>query len=82
MTTVLITQEAAAEKLRVRPKTLTRWRWAGKGPAYRKVGRKVFYVADDLEEYLAQSRRRSTSDPGPTRTDAGRSRSDEAPSRA
>lgn len=66
MATELLTEAEAAERLGVRPKTLARWRWKGGiGPDHRKIGRKVRYALSDVEEYLAATRRRSTSDPGP-----------------
>ena len=71
MATELLTEAEVAELLGVRPKTLARWRWRGEGPRFRKIGRKVRYARSDLEDYVAISARRSTSDPGP----AERSRS-------
>ena len=42
-----------------------KWRWqGGKGPDFVKTGTRVFDRQSALEEYLAQQRRRSTSDPG------------------
>ena len=65
MPTELLTEKEVAEHLGLKPKTLARWRWKGQGPRFRKFGRKVRYSRDDLEEYIAGSARRSTSDPGP-----------------
>jgi hypothetical protein len=28
------------------------WRCYGRGPAYRKIGRRVFYRPEDLDKYL------------------------------
>lgn len=43
----------AALYLRVAPKTLTKWRWQGKGPPYRKVaGSLIRYVQSELEEWM------------------------------
>ena len=61
----LLTEKEVAEHLGLRPKTLARWRWKGQGPRFRKVGRKVRYAREDLDEYIAGCARRSTSDPGP-----------------
>jgi hypothetical protein len=36
-------------------RTLRRWRRIGKGPAYRKVGRFVWYYKNDLDEWLLLS---------------------------
>lgn len=49
---VLLDNEAAARFLGVSETTLPRWRWAGTGPAYLKVGRSVRYRRADLEAYL------------------------------
>ena len=65
MATKLLTDKEAAELLGLKPKTLARWRWQGKGPIFRKIGRKPLYALEDLEAYIAASARRSTSDPGP-----------------
>ena len=65
MATELLTAKEAAGLLGLKPKTLARWRWEGKGPIYRKIGRKPLYARQDLEEFIASAARRSTSDPGP-----------------
>ncbi len=44
--------------------TLAKWRLAGTGPAYSKVGRLIVYDIAELDSYLASRRRRSTSDTG------------------
>ena len=47
------------------PSTLAKWRMTGKGPPFSKVGpRLVVYDPDDLDDYVAARRRRSTADPG------------------
>ena len=50
---VLLDNEAAARFLGVSETTLPRWRWAGTGPAYLKVGRSIRYRRADLEQWLA-----------------------------
>jgi predicted DNA-binding transcriptional regulator AlpA len=62
----LLTESEAAEFLRLKPKTLARWRWAGEGPTYRKIGGAVRYAVSDLEQFLEASARQSTSDEGAT----------------
>lgn len=54
----------AAEYLRLRPATLERWRTVGEGPPYRKLGRRVVYAIEDLQRFVRERRRSSTSDPG------------------
>lgn len=48
----LLTSDQAAERLHVQAATLRSWRHRGTGPAYVKVGRKVFYRPADLEAFL------------------------------
>ncbi|MCC6642738.1 MAG: helix-turn-helix domain-containing protein [Deltaproteobacteria bacterium] len=67
----LTTIEAAA-RLGLQPRTLERWRWSGQGPAYHRLGGAVRYLADDLADWAAAGRRRSTSDPGPAPDRAAR----------
>jgi predicted DNA-binding transcriptional regulator AlpA len=60
----LLAEAEAARILGLSVKTLRRWRWAGQGPSFRKLGRAVRYASSDLEAYIADARRTSTSDPG------------------
>ena len=62
--TQLLTESEAAEFLRFKPKTLARWRWAGTGPRFLKVGGAVRYTVADLEKFLEEAVRMSTSDCG------------------
>ena len=62
--TLLDTDEAAKYTTLTR-KTLERLRWAGGGPSFLKLSGLVRYTTDDLDEWIASRRRRSTSDPGP-----------------
>lgn len=36
--------------------TLEKWRSEGAGPAYVKLGKSVFYLSDDVEKWINQSR--------------------------
>lgn len=45
-------------------RTLEKWRQNGKGPAFLKIGRSVRYRMSDIEAWLEQCRRTSTSDRG------------------
>ena len=60
----LLTESEAASQLSLAVTTLRRWRWAGRGPRFIKVGWAVRYDVSDIEKYLDDGRRRSTSDPG------------------
>lgn len=51
-----------AETLGLSPRTLSRWRIEGRGPSYRKLGKRVVYTPADVREYLDRCRRTSTSD--------------------
>ena len=48
----LLTQEAAAAYIGVKPPTLASWRHFGRGPSYVKVGRRAFYKVTDIERWL------------------------------
>ena len=64
----LMTETETARLLGLKVATLRRWRWAGKGPRFLKLGGAVRYDPADLEAFIEQSRRRSTSDPGDAET--------------
>ena len=59
--TFLTVMEAAA-LLRVSQVTLGRWRIEGRGPVYRKFGRRVLYADSDVIAWAADQARMSTSD--------------------
>ena len=61
----LLDTEAAAAHVHLSPRTLERYRVTGEGPVYLKLGRRVLYRIGDLDRWLDEKRRRSTSDPGP-----------------
>jgi hypothetical protein len=42
------------------PRTLERWRWTGEGPRYLKLGGRIVYREDDIEEYEADRLHAST----------------------
>jgi hypothetical protein len=58
----LLDTKEAADFLRVSISFLMKARLRGDGPRYRKLGRCVRYSAADLEVYLKQSGRFSTSE--------------------
>lgn len=62
--TQLLNEHQAAARLNLSVATLRRWRWAGQGPRFLKIGGAVRYDSEDLEMYIQACRRRSTSDEG------------------
>jgi hypothetical protein len=52
----------AAHYLGVSASMLNKLRCSGGGPAYVKLGRRVVYDLNDLDAYVADSRRTSTSE--------------------
>jgi predicted DNA-binding transcriptional regulator AlpA len=58
----LLNTPDAAQFLDLRPGTLEVWRTYGKGPKFVKIGRAVKYRLQDLEDYLDQAVRNSTSE--------------------
>lgn len=61
MGTYLTTQEVATI-LRTSPETVRYWRHLGnKGPASFKVGRRVLYAREDVEQFIAEARRKAAS---------------------
>ncbi len=60
----LIKECETAEILGVKVSTLRRWRWAGRGPAFCKLGAAVRYEPEVIAAYIAANRRQSTSDTG------------------
>ena len=53
--------EAAAEYLALSASTLNKWRIRGEGPRFLKLGRAVVYRLQDLDDWLGQNVRNSTS---------------------
>lgn len=44
--------QQAADKLKVSPGTLNKWRHYQKGPTYIKMGGRIFYDSKDLDKYI------------------------------
>ena len=55
-----LNQIELAARLNISPRTLERWRWAGEGLQYMKVGGRVVYRLEDVEGYEASQLRNST----------------------
>ena len=54
----------AAEFLSLSARTLEKHRTYGTGPRYRKLGGRVVYALEDLQEWVSAGTKQSTSDPG------------------
>lgn len=63
LSTTVSPAEAAA-RLGVTVGTLANWRWAGRPPAYCKIGGRVRYRLSSIAEFLDAQTRTSTSDLG------------------
>ena len=61
---VFLDQRTAARFLGLSPRTLERFRLDGRGPVFRKFGRRCLYHRDDLLSWADGQRRTSTSDAG------------------
>ena len=59
-----LTNDEAAEYLRLSPRTLEKQRVIGGGPRFRKFGRRVVYAAADLRAWADSNTFGMTSDPG------------------
>jgi excisionase family DNA binding protein len=60
----LLTTKAAAAYVGLAVQTLAEMRVSGESPPFHKIGRRVLYDRADLDAWLAQRKRRSTSDTG------------------
>jgi predicted DNA-binding transcriptional regulator AlpA len=57
----LLTNDQTAELIGLKSNTLEIWRWQGKGPVYRKIGRLVRYAESDVFAWLDAQTRQNTS---------------------
>lgn len=58
----LLTVVGAATYLSLSPSTLNRWRVSGDGPRYVKLGGKILYDVCDLDQWIEDHKRASTSE--------------------
>jgi hypothetical protein len=61
---VLLTEYQASDAIGLKVATLRKRRWQGLAPRFLKVGSKVFYDQNDIQDYLNSCIRQSTSDQG------------------
>ena len=52
-----LNQVQLARRWSLSPRTLERWRWLKEGPAFLKIGGRVVYKLEDIEQYEAAQRR-------------------------
>ena len=62
MSPAFLTQVELAARWRISPRTLERWRWAGDGPRFIKIGGLVRYRLEDIEGFEAEQLRQITGD--------------------
>jgi predicted DNA-binding transcriptional regulator AlpA len=60
----ILPTEAAAEYCGLTASTFEKYRVFGGGPVFVKLGRRVVYAREDLDKWISDCRRRSTSDTG------------------
>ena len=60
--TALLNQREAADFLRLSQRTLERFRLTGDGPPFVKTGRRVAYRREDLDRWITDRVRQSTSE--------------------
>lgn len=58
----ILSEKVLAEKLNVTPGALAKWRVAGTGPAFTRIGRRIGYRPGDVEAWLDARRVASTSE--------------------
>jgi len=56
-----LNQIELAARWNISHRTLERWRWAGEGPQFIKIGGRVVYRLEDIEKFEADQLRTSTS---------------------
>jgi excisionase family DNA binding protein len=69
-----LTVKETADYLRLSHSTLEAWRTKGRGPRFAKLGKKVFYDTRDLDKWIDDNMRNSTSDKPQLRRRRRRSR--------
>jgi hypothetical protein len=55
-----LTQVQLADRWQISARTLERWRWIGEGPRFLKLGGRVIYRLEDVEDYECKQLRDST----------------------
>ena len=74
MSDTRLNQVELARRWKISSRTLERWRWRGQGPRFLKIGGRVLYRLEDIENFEAGQVRQNTSrlkKEGPARDCAG-----------
>ncbi|ASK87007.1 helix-turn-helix transcriptional regulator [Sphingorhabdus sp. SMR4y] len=53
--------DATADQIGVRPSCLAKWRVTGEGPKFAKLGKRVVYRQQDIDQWIESKVRSSTS---------------------
>lgn len=61
MGTPFLTSRQVAERWKLTPETMKKWRCAGKSPPYRKMGGRILYKAEDIKKFEDDALRYHTS---------------------
>lgn len=56
----LITPQELSSRWTIGTKTLSQWRWSGKGPQFLKLGKRIMYRMQDVENFEKESLFKST----------------------
>lgn len=57
-----LSTSALANRWDIKAATLKQWRWNGRGPTYLKLGRRVMYRLQDVEQFEQEHLRAHTSE--------------------
>jgi hypothetical protein len=55
-----ITPHLLAKRWSLTSATLSQWRWSGRGPVFLKIGGRVLYRLEDIEQFESQKLRQNT----------------------
>jgi ribosome-binding protein aMBF1 (putative translation factor) len=61
----VLSQHELAQRWRLSPRTLERWRWLGQGPAFLRLGRRIAYRLSDIEAFEAAQRQAPSEETAP-----------------
>ena len=62
MTPNFLTPQELAQRWNIASHTLSQWRWNARGPRYLKIGKRILYRLEDIQEFEEKKIRRHTSE--------------------